>query len=606
MASLFNTGNEYVSIPEINDKTGSISSFGIMHEGYRANLDFIGDAQSPLISPSVSLEGNELCSNFEGSLLEYWIPEFKKKTDVLSIEYSIFAPLVRRGFICLLSIKNLSANKTVINAGWKGSWKGINYSSMCSGSMNGIMHVVKSKKYDNSLVFELRGEAPISAFNLLADADFSYSIDDDNLARYEVLKQYSLEPGETIKLPMYVGIGTREVSAVSNAREMSIQHWDKLRLSLVKWLNEHTIQFNDQFIKDVLNVHSFYNYFFSQATTLDTENYVLATTKASNNYGCAVYSDKNAMRWTLPAVLQMNWEQARNLLTYGFTTQLRNVGTKSRFIDGTVLESGFILDHLCAPIRALQTYIQLTDDLSILFDRRIQIGVNTIQQILAPQRHSQTPLFETLMTPDGEYCEYPYICYSNALVWRILVDIGNLYSRIRDVDRAEEATKLAIQVKEAILETFVVKGPFGDMFAFAADCNGAYILGDNPHGSLKLLTYFGFCQASDEIYQNTIKWIHSDYNKSNKHDNMLENQIINAANDLLCGRVDEAINFLKSISGNLFTQSASTAGYLAFGLRFGVNAKPIGASYIKLNQRPSESLYQPPPEQKQTTRKARM
>ena len=50
------------------------------------------------------------------------------------------------------------------------------------------------------------------------------------------------------------------------------------------------------------------------------------------------------------------------------------------------------LDQICAPIRALSNYVQLTGDDSILFDRRVQAGINNIQQILAAQRHPEAAL----------------------------------------------------------------------------------------------------------------------------------------------------------------------------------------------------------------------
>ena len=128
------------------------------------------------------------------------------------------------------------------------------------------------------------------------------------------------------------------------------------------------------------------------------------------------------MLFTLPAVLQVNWAHARQMLIYTFTRQLANVGLHSRFIDGIVLEPGLQLDHLCAPVKALHDYVQLTDDMSVLFDRRVQSGVNTIQQILAAQRHADTVLFETLLLPSGEPSRYPYVCYSKVMVWRVLRD----------------------------------------------------------------------------------------------------------------------------------------------------------------------------------------
>ena len=78
------------------------------------------------------------------------------------------------------------------------------------------------------------------------------------------------------------------------------------------------------------------------------------------------------------------------------------------------------------------------------------------------------------------------------LVWRILLDIRALYERIRDIDRAEEAASLANRVREAILDNFIVTGPFGRMFAQQIDLNGDFELGDDPSGSLKVLTFLGF------------------------------------------------------------------------------------------------------------------
>ena len=43
-------------------------------------------------------------------------------------------------------------------------------------------------------------------------------------------------------------------------------------------------------------------------------------------------------------------------------------GIHSRYIDGTVLEPGFELDELVAPLLALERYINKTDDKSILND----------------------------------------------------------------------------------------------------------------------------------------------------------------------------------------------------------------------------------------------
>ena len=58
------------------------------------------------------------------------------------------------------------------------------------------------------------------------------------------------------------------------------------------------------------------------------------------------------MLWSFPGLLDVDASLAREALEYALTTQLRNTGIHSRFIDGVVLEDGFRLDEAVAPIIA--------------------------------------------------------------------------------------------------------------------------------------------------------------------------------------------------------------------------------------------------------------
>ncbi len=423
----------------------------------------------------------------------------------MSARVTIFAPLDRRGFVCVLEIENISGAEIKTRAGWKGCWESSTHTACLSRSMSGVKYANIGSRRDASPIMELRGNiVPVFATAMATqarvptrvwDADSGKEITGrsqegilapaDSPVCYELADDYVLSPGEKKALPVYFGIGLEEVSAEASANELSLHGWERLLDHLEVWLDKHTIDCDDSFAKQLMNTNSFYNYFFSQAITLDTEELVVTCARSSRNRLCAAYRDRDAMRWTLPAVLQISWEQARKLLMYAFTEQLLNVGVAARFIDGVVLEPGIALDQISAPIRAINTYVQLTGDDSILFDRRVQTGVNTVQQILATQRHPELALFETLLRPLDELSALPYVCFSNVLVWRALLDIKSLYERIRDVDRSDEASTLASQVRSAILGNFIVPGPFGKMFAREIDLNGNFELGDDPAGSLE-------------------------------------------------------------------------------------------------------------------------
>jgi len=644
------TGNEYVSVPEIAVENAGISCIGFVQKAFRASVEIHGSEDIPLLKPVVEIDGDELFDDgVQHDLLSHWIPRFESSTPRIVAASTVFAPLGRRGFVCVLTLHNISGEKMQVRAGWKGCWKSSYHSANLSKLMSGVKFACISSQKQKTPIIEFRGHTPLFAVAFVSDSVPAIISDPERHLKitewtgdsisatagspicYELIDEYNLEPGQMVELPLYVGIGLEEVSAIASAEEMRMQTWESMLASLRTWLDKHTIECDIPHFKRMMNFNSFYNYFYSQATTLDSEELILATSRSSRNNSCASYRDRDAMRWSMPAVMQIDWPQARKMLIYAFTTQLTNLGIRSRFLDGIVLEPGFQLDQLCAPIRALDMYVETTGDMSILFDRRVQAGVNTMQQILAAQRHPEVALFETLLVPSGEASKYPYVCFSNMLVWRSLIDISRIYERIRDIDRSEEAKLLAVKVKEAILNSFVVDGPFGRMYAQEIDLDGNYRLGDDPMGSLQLMTYFGFCSQSDSIYKNTVEWIHSEHNTSYGQGNPFEaplvydgqgSSITGVITDLLTGREREALDFLtraelddgiacaavdkdtgRAISGLAY---ASCAGYLAFGLRTALNAISPQTTLTEQKKRPSEALYHPPPETSHDTRKARL
>lgn len=633
------TGNEYISIPGITIASAGIDSVGFMHSGTRACIELRGSDTHPLLQPVVELDGKPLdTSRMQVDLVSHWIPRFVIPSPELTATATVFAPLDRRGFVYALELQNHTDAEISVHAGWRGCWRSSHHATKIARPIGGATYSNMTATAPCAPVIEFRGGTPLFAMALYpseclpaqiwdSESETKITSRSEEALRtpagsdvyYELLGDFVLGPSEKKSLALVVGIGLEEVSAVASARDISLQGWERMLSSLVVWLDNHSIETTDERLSSIMNVNSFYNYFYAQATTLDKEELVVASARSLRSDQCAAYRDRDAMRWTLPAVLQVNWAQARNMLIYAFTTQLPNVGVHSRFIDGMALEPGFALDQLCAPLRALQMYLQITGDMSILFDRRIQTGVNTIKDILMVQRNPHTMLFETLLSPSGELAKYPYFCFSNVLAWRIMLDLGALYDRIRDLDRVDEATAIANKLRVAIQKHFVVEGPLGSMFARSINLEGEFELGDDPCGSLKLLSYLGFCSPDDGIYKNTLAWINSEHNPDCARK---EISVPDLANDLLSGERENALDMLRraeldegiacywieaetgrAISGKA---NAACAGYLAFAIRFALNAFLPEAAAVQMNRRPTGTLYQPPPEMDQQSKKARV
>ena len=634
--SRFATANEIVAIPDLQTENCGILDISFVYMLYRSVVELHGTEAEPFLTTVITANGKALdLSRATWDQERYWIPSFRLQEEGLRVDSRVFAPLGHRGFVWTTELSSESDRPIQVEAGWKGYWRDTYHVVSLTKPMRGERSGAISSWHGGVPFVEFTGAAPLFAVAFCPSEPMRLSLSSEGDpgrvvsrsgesrvvgqegqgVRYGLSLPVTLAPGETRTLALYVGLGLEETSAVTTAVDLSRHGCDSLFASLADWLDAHKLTAGDSELDRILNLNSFYNYYFSQGVTLDTETLVLVTSRSSQYYTGGAYWDRDAMLWSLPAVLLIDPGQARKMLEYAFTTQLSNVGVHSRFIDGVVLKPGFELDELCSPIRALSMYVRATRDISILFDRRIQAGVNRIRQLLTSKKHPSVALFETMLLSSDEPAKYPYVTYDNVLAWRALQDLAWMYELIHDLDRSDENKELARQVQKAVMQHCVVRGPFGPMFAWAVDLRGNHQLYDDPSGSLQLLSWLEFCPPDLPAYTNTVRWVHSPENPYSFHDAPFSAPgdeqkdhpfVLSVANDLLAGRTDHAIDFLRraglddgiacetvdqitgrAASGRAF---AAGAGYLAFALSTALGAKVLGPE-----PEPTERLYEPPP-----------
>lgn len=630
------TGNRFVVIPDLLKSNGGILNISFAYMLYRSIVELSGTPDEPFLEADIRIDGRPI-DNSKGAWkqLLHWIPSFDYSDAGVNVSYKVFAPLAHRGLVWVIDLESKADKPVTIDAGWKGKWLETDHIVGRSKPMRGDRVGGINKWYNGVPFVEFRGIAPVFGVSFCPSESMETcvfcesqpervisSINESEATAhegdaicYQLTKSITLGPGEQKSIALYIGLGLEEVSAVSSAVDLRHHSWETLYSELTAWLESHRLSVNDEHLNDVLNLNSFYNFFFSEAVTVDTEELVLTSARSSKYAACGAYWDRDAMLWSLPAVLQIDSRQARRMIEYALTVQLRNVGVHSRFIDGVAFEPGFELDELCAPIRALAMYVRSTADISILFDRRVQTGVNRIHKTLISKKHPTLALFETMLQPSDAMARYPYVTYDNVLAWRVLRDLEWMYELIHDLDRSDDNKQLAKQVQKAIMSNCLVDGPFGPMFAWSVDLEGNYVLGDEPAGSLQLLSWLEFCSPDLPAYQNTVAWIHSPENPYSFHKSDfvapgIEHEghpsLMSVINDLLTGRQAHAIEFLKRAalddgiacetvdertgkvaSGPAF---ASCAGYLAFAL-----SSALGGQILQPELEPTDKLYVPPP-----------
>lgn len=538
------TGNEQISLPRVNEINAGVEDLTFLHMASRGLIDLRGGHAEPLMRPFAAPRGAEAeLEGFEWSRLGYWYPRFTARAGSLALEGVILAPVGERGFGYRLKVTNTGAGPMEASFGLRGqagsAWHCVNVDKRIEGSLNCYI-----SGWSGLPVFEQMCGVPLFALAPICEgecrADFEPA-GEGWLWRLE--RSVSLAPGGSAELTVWWGLGLEEISAVTSARELQRRGWDwELRRSLA-WLEERSCDLGDEALTRLYNTNLFFCIFFSTGRTLDTEELVLVTSRSPRYYVSAAYWDRDSLLWSFPAVLDADAALAREMLGYVFGRQRRNIGVHSRFIDGTVLEPGFELDELMAPVLALERYVDATGDRSVLTDPDVLRGIEEILKKLDAERAGSCELYETFLQPTDDERVYPYITYDNVLVWRALRALGRLFGRPELTERAE-------CVRRAIYDNCIFNGAF----AWSVDLAGGHDVYDEPPGSLLLLPYYGFCDWDDPVYLKTAAMIRSpDYAYSFAGCEIAEigcphaphPWLLSIGNSLLCGRAESALEHLR-------------------------------------------------------------
>ena len=538
------TGSEQVSLPRVNEINAGVEDLTFLHMASRGLIDLRGGQLEPLMRPFVAQQGVEAeLGGFEWSRLGYWYPRFAARAGALGLEGVILTPVGERGFGYRLWLTNNGAETVETAFGLRGqtgsAWHCVNVDKPIEGALNCYV-----SGWSGLPVFEQMCGVPLFALAPICEGECRAEFElagEGWLWRLE--RTVRLAPGESAEFTAWWGLGLEEVSAVTSARELQRRGWDwELRRSLA-WLVQRSLDLGDEALTRLYNTNLFFCIFFSTGRTLDTEELVLVTSRSPRYYVSAAYWDRDSLLWSFPAVLDADAALAREMLGYVFGRQRRNIGVHSRFIDGTVLEPGFELDELMAPVLALERYVDATGDRSVLADPDVLRGIDGILKKLDAERAEDCELYETFLQPTDDERVYPYITYDNVLVWRALRALGRLFERPELTERAE-------RVRRAIYDNCIFDGAF----AWSVDLAGGHDVYDEPPGSLLLLPYYGFCAWDDPVYLKTAEMIRSpDYTYSFAGCEIAEigcphaphPWLLSIGNSLLCGRSGEALEHLR-------------------------------------------------------------
>ncbi|HEX6879718.1 MAG TPA: glycoside hydrolase family 125 protein, partial [Terriglobales bacterium] len=326
-------------------------------------------------------------------------------------------------------------------------------------------------------------------------------------------KDTKLAPGASAEEYFVIGAGLEEFSGPHNAkalRELLDRHGAESMIDqAAAWARKRTRTTGQADLDMLMNRNFLFTAMYAWGKTIDTEQTVGVTSRSPRYYVSAAYWDRDAMLWSFPGLLDIDAKLAREALDYALTVQLRNTGVHSRFIDGVVLEDGFELDEGVAPIVALAAYVKKTNDDAFLLKHRE--AVTSLRELLDSRFDPATGMYASLQDAQDEYQKQPFITYDNALVWRALLDLSDLFLRLKDPATAKEMAQKADALKAAVMKYCVstgAPGTAGTVFASSTDGkNSTYA--EIPPGSLMKLPALGFISENDPVFVRTYEYLHS-------------------------------------------------------------------------------------------------
>jgi len=551
------TGNEMVSIPGIRESDAGIMGITFLHMGYKGMIEITGDdTSSPFLKPYITVNGVEAnMYDITWDRYDHWIPCFRSLNNTFQVSGLILAPIGERGFIVQLRLRHLNDSPAEYSLGLKGCWKNSNHVINESKVIHAEKYVYRSL-WNQGLVFDLRREVSIFSFAPISEGQLEteyYQENDSDAVFFSSYKKAALSAEEELVTTIYWGFGFEEVGAATAAKEMMRKGYQYELKATRNWLQERIKSVGSAELDRILNMNMFFNFFFATGVTMDTEEFVLVTSRSPKYYVSAAYWDRDSLLWSFPSVLMMDPGYAGKMLEYAFTKQSRNFGTHSRYIDGTVLEPGFELDELCAPVIALYQYIKCTGDASIAAEPIYRKGIGHILTILETKRHPDYELYETFLQPTDDVVVYPYLTYNNALVWKVFKCLLEIFLMNGDAESGMKMSGKAERIRNAILERCIVDYKGKKIFAWSVDLNGHWNVYDEPPGSLQLLTYYGFCESDDPVYINTVEEIREPGYKFSFSDCAIPEigcehaphpWVLSIANSLLCKRTEHCRSIL--------------------------------------------------------------
>ena len=301
--------------------------------------------------------------------------------------------------------------------------------------------------------------------------------------------------------------------------------WQRLLSETRQWFTSHSHSIPDPTLSRIFHENLFFNYFYAQSLCLDQPELALMTSRSRSYYVCAAYWARDACLWSFPGLVLVDRRQAGRALQAMLTRYLPNAAQHAQYLNGQSLYPGFELDQACAPLIALEHYLQVTGKRDLLQQPWLPAALSLVYESLSEHFDPQTGLYSTFLTPHDDPTAFPYLTYNNVLVWRalqILADLdevgANPLSQCLAPETGFTSKKLfAAAPAGGEPETDYPgkvrpPGTLRPAVRSGGGCGWRFRLDRPARRQLEPVSALWICSADDPLYLNSLQWIYSEHN----------------------------------------------------------------------------------------------
>ncbi|MFH0953303.1 MAG: glycoside hydrolase family 125 protein [Verrucomicrobiota bacterium] len=545
------TGNEYLAIPAIRQDDGSIESINVVLMKLDGLLEICGAGDEPLVSvPGMQRESGKWNWRFR----EEWIPQFNHAQDP-SLSGVICAPpgecfaLFRAPTLGDPTEFRVSVGDIYQTANIRHKLPRCDFAIRRFGWANEVGVMIDL--FAGTLLASVSLRCPGAARYFFEGSRGAEEIGTSPLSVSGPFRLKIECRGEPV---LVLGVNLTSVGAMSAGLEVGRVAPDEWVRRTEDWLKARRVSVpRDTALEVKANRNGHFARFYAMARTLDTGEVVSMTSRSHRYYVSSAYWDRDALLWLYPFLVRNDKALAEDLLRYAYGRQLAGAGIHSRYISGRVLEFGFELDELLAPLVAAGTWNWLHPADEIWLAPSIRAGILSLLERLRRYRDEATGLYRTELMPTDDRVEggRDILTYNNALaVYALQVCLPML----EKISRSTAAfARAEIPGLRSAIRRHLVRD---NRFVWAADRAGNTEFYDEAAGSLTLLPYYGFCAVNDPVYRNTVDYLYSPQyphyrpgpfaELGNRHTGTAHPWVLSACNSVLGGaRVQEGLDFLR-------------------------------------------------------------